>query len=328
MITECTSIDGVPLAKKNVAGVIDCIINYRTNEPGLDEVKHLVEKLAEKLGIHGDIILKDNEPIGTEYLIYRFRIYLNNRSSFISARIIRHRERLFRAVLVFPQDYRVVYEELKRKVGSKEEGRTGTVRGESIAPGQRPPGQKYIPGFIIYKILGQPIIDPISYRLRIDGLTERILEYSIDELEKLPMIEFISDFHCVTGWSVRDVRWKGVPLRFFYEEAGVRNDARWVVFTGLDGYTSIVPLEDYLAPNSVLVLYMDDKRISIEQGYPARIFIPHLYGWKGAKWVSRITFMDEYRDGYWEALGYHPRGNVWLEERFKKTDYFNSPTSL
>ena len=47
------------------------------------------------------------------------------------------------------------------------------------------------------------------------------------------------------------------------------------------------------------------------------IFIPHLYGWKGAKWIHRIVFIKDYINGYWESLGYHVRANVWLEERFK-----------
>jgi DMSO/TMAO reductase YedYZ molybdopterin-dependent catalytic subunit len=84
-----------------------------------------------------------------------------------------------------------------------------------------------------------------------------------------------------------------------------------------DGYTAPVPLEDAMVENSLISFKMNGKPISIEQGFPARPFIPHLYGWKSAKWLTQIEFISEYRDGYWEAYSYNERGNVWDEERFK-----------
>jgi DMSO/TMAO reductase YedYZ molybdopterin-dependent catalytic subunit len=45
--------------------------------------------------------------------------------------------------------------------------------------------------------------------------------------------------------------------------------------------------------------------------------MPQLYGWKSAKWLNRIEFMKDYKDGYWEMYGYHERGDIWDEERFK-----------
>jgi DMSO/TMAO reductase YedYZ molybdopterin-dependent catalytic subunit len=62
---------------------------------------------------------------------------------------------------------------------------------------------------------------------------------------------------------------------------------------------------------------MNGKPIPINQGYPARPFIPQLYGWKSAKWLTGIEFLPNYQDGYWENVGYHERGNIWDEERFK-----------
>ena len=76
-------------------------------------------------------------------------------------------------------------------------------------------------------------------------------------------------------------------------------------------------MEDFISEDSLLVLKNNDKPLTLEQGFLARIFIPHLYGWKGAKWVSTIIFRKHYVGRYWEALEYHERGNVWFEERFK-----------
>ncbi|MDT7887378.1 MAG: sulfite oxidase-like oxidoreductase [Desulfurococcales archaeon] len=182
---------------------------------------------------------------------------------------------------------------------------------------QVPPGQRYIPRFIIYAEFGIPKIDIDRYRLKIDGLVDRKLEFSYEELQRLADVEYVSDFHCVTGWSVADVKWRGVSLSKIMDMAGVKNDAKWLYTVSLDGYTAILPIEDAKDPRAIVAIEINGKPLSKEQGYPARIFIPHLYGWKGAKWVEKLIFIDHYVDGYWEERGYHERGNVWIEERFK-----------
>jgi DMSO/TMAO reductase YedYZ molybdopterin-dependent catalytic subunit len=84
-----------------------------------------------------------------------------------------------------------------------------------------------------------------------------------------------------------------------------------------DGYTAPVPLEDAMVEDSLIALKMNGKPIPLQQGFPARPFIPHLYGWKSAKWLTDVEFLPQYEDGYWEMYGYHERGNVWDQERFK-----------
>ncbi len=308
---ECIKVSSKSLGKKGIAGVIDCRVDYGITTPGIDEINRIVREAANIIGLRGRIVFMDNESIGGDYIIYRYRLY-QDEENYVSIRIVRWKDKVFRLLFVVP----LRLSSLLRKVEAETSDQS---LGKIIVDNEdnKPPGQKYIPDFIIYRILGQPTVDPLEYRLRIDGLVEKILEYSISDLYSLPMKTIRRDFHCVTGWSVRGVEWRGVPLEFFYREARVSSRAKWVYFTGLDGYTSIVPLEDYLAEDALLALYMNGEKLSPEHGFPARIVIPHLYGWKGVKWVYRITFIDEYRDGYWEALGYHPRGNVWLEERFK-----------
>lgn len=182
---------------------------------------------------------------------------------------------------------------------------------------QAPPGQRYIPRFIIYAEFGIPKVDIARYRLRVEGLVEKRLEISYEELRKLADMEYTADFHCVTGWSVADVKWKGVPIARIMEMAGVKREARWLYTVSLDGYTTVLPVEDIRDPRAIVAIEINGRPLTIEQGFPARIFVPHLYGWKGAKWVERLVFIDHYIDGYWEERGYHERGNVWEEERFK-----------
>ena len=122
---------------------------------------------------------------------------------------------------------------------------------------------------------------------------------------------------CVTKWSIKDVIWDGVAFREIAKLTGVKPEAKWVMFRCADGYTAPVPLEDAMVEDSIIAFQMNGRPIPWQQGFPARPFIPHLYGWKSAKWLNEIEFMPEYRDGYWEMYGYNERGDIWDEERFK-----------
>ena len=183
-----------------------------------------------------------------------------------------------------------------------------------------PPGQVWVKDWIIYAALGIPKVDVGSWRLVVDGLVNRRLEISFEELQKMPSVRVTRPFYCVTKWSIKDVEWEGVRIRDLAEAAGVMPEARWVMFHCVDGYTTPVPIEDAMVEDALIAYKLNGKYLSIEQGFPARPFIPHLYGWKSAKWLNRIEFIQGYRDGYWEMYGYHERGNVWLEERFKGAD--------
>ncbi|MCS7095401.1 MAG: sulfite oxidase-like oxidoreductase [Thaumarchaeota archaeon] len=196
-----------------------------------------------------------------------------------------------------------------------------------LVPRTLPPGQRYIKNFIIYAALGIPRVDIKSYRLAVTGLVERPLSLAYEELLKLPLKRYVKDAHCVTRWSVKDVEWEGVQIKYLAELAGVKPDSTWVMFKCLDGYSTPVPIEDALDDDAIVALRMNGKPIPLENGYPARPFIPHLYLWKSAKWLNEIEFLSEYEDGFWERPengAYHERGNVWIEERFKNPGGFHT----
>ncbi len=178
-----------------------------------------------------------------------------------------------------------------------------------------PPGQKYIRDFVIYGVEGIQFVEESRWRLRVEGLVERRLELSLPEL--MDMAEDAGDiFHCVTGWSVKGRRWGGVPLSKLLSMAGVREEARWLVAVSTGGYATIIPIE-YALREGFLAVKLDGRRLTPESGFPARLYIPSLYGWKHGKWLARLVVVDRYVDGYWEALSYHERGLVAPEERFK-----------
>jgi DMSO/TMAO reductase YedYZ molybdopterin-dependent catalytic subunit len=58
------------------------------------------------------------------------------------------------------------------------------------------------------------------------------------------------------------------------------------------------------APDAMLAVEMDGRPLTREHGAPARVVMPQMYGYKGVKWVERITVTADVADGYWEQRGY------------------------
>jgi len=310
---KCFETFNKSLEKKNVKAVITCLnINkpFKDIESLRKEISHIVSKRGIiDLNIVGNIVFIGNEPIGENYILYRFRMFLKNRSEYVGVRVVVENNTIYSITFVIGKD--VPY----RRVSRKFEEPKLTMK--SLISGKVPQGQRYIPNFIIYRVLGQPKVDIEKWKLTIEGYVKRKLEYSYNELLNMEHTRLTADFHCVTGWSVRNIVWEGIQLKKLVGENNVLPNAKWVYVESLDEYIVVIPIADFLNEKSMLVLKINGKILSLEQGFPARIFIPHLYGWKGAKWVTRIVLTDKYVDGFWESLGYHPRGNVWLEERFK-----------
>src|SRR5204863_5393758 len=103
----------------------------------------------------------------------------------------------------------------------------------------------------------------------------------------------ISDFHCVTTWSKFDCRWRGVALFTLAEIVKPKPKVRHVLFGSYDGYTTNVRIEDALDDDALVATQFDGKPITRDHGGPARVIIPKLYGWKGAKFVRAIEFLPK-----------------------------------
>jgi len=165
--------------------------------------------------------------------------------------------------------------------------------------------------------LSEPVIKAEDWHLKTSGLVEKEVDLSFDDMQKLPQTKVVRDFQCVTKWSIKDVTWEGVAFKEIANLTGVKPKANWIMFKCADGYTAPVPLADAMVDDSLVAFKMNGRSIPLQQGYPARPFISHLYGWKSAKWLNEIQFLSDYKDGYWEMYGYNERGDIWEEERFK-----------
>ena len=161
-------------------------------------------------------------------------------------------------------------------------------------------------GWRIYTVTpSMPRFDPAIWRLRIDGLVAQPVELTYEQLRALPRSEQTSDFHCVTGWSVNNVRWAGVRFHDLLAQARPLPQARAVGFLSADGaYADTLTLQQSLLQEVMLAYEMDGKPLAREHGAPTRLVIPEMYGYKNVKWVDRITLLKQPLAGYWEVRGY------------------------
>jgi len=184
------------------------------------------------------------------------------------------------------------------------------------ASGRLPPGQTLTAGFPVLDLGVKPEVPLEQWTLAIDGLVSRPVTLTWAQLAALPQVEDVSDFHCVTSWSRYDCAWGGVAFTTLYELAQPAAAARFVYFTSYDGYSTNVPLERCLEADVLIATRFEGQPLAREHGGPARVIIPKLYAWKGAKFVKGITFLAEDKLGFWELRGYSNGADPWKEERY------------
>ena len=178
-----------------------------------------------------------------------------------------------------------------------------------------PPGQRVIE---YLKPMGgdEGSGDVRAFKLRVHGAVKTPFELDYAALLKLPQVTKEADVHCVTGWTMLGGQWKGVQVAMLAERAGVKSEARHVIFEAAHGYTANVPLEEATADNALVTYRLNGKPFSLQHGAPVRGLVPDLYFWKSAKWITGIRFVKDDEPGYWETRGYHNHADPWKEERY------------
>lgn len=156
-----------------------------------------------------------------------------------------------------------------------------------------------------------PEFDPSTWRLTVTGLVAEPASLSLDDVKRLPRTEQVSDFHCVTGWSVPDVRWTGVRISDLLARVAPEARARALSFVSLEEpYVDTLTLRQALLPDVMLAYAMDGRPLTREHGAPVRVVMPKMYGYKGVKWLARIDVTDVVAPGYWEQRGYD--SDAWV----------------
>jgi DMSO/TMAO reductase YedYZ molybdopterin-dependent catalytic subunit len=161
-------------------------------------------------------------------------------------------------------------------------------------------------GWRIYYVADHmPTFDPETWRLEVGGLVRHRLSLSYDELRTLPSASQVSTFHCVTGWTVKNVHWKGVRLAELFDRARPLPSAHALQFVSAEvPYVDYLTLDQARLPEVMLAYDMGGAPLPRDHGAPLRLIIPEMYGYKNVKWLSRINLVPEPGSGYWEQLGY------------------------
>jgi len=167
-------------------------------------------------------------------------------------------------------------------------------------------------GWRIYNVQDpMPTFDPATYTLTIDGAVENPVTLAWSDVEATTMETQVCDFHCVTGWSVYDVSFRGIRPQAIIDLVRPAPTAQHINFQSLEEpYFDQLTLEQFLLPDVMLAVEMDGAPLTRPHGAPMRLVIPQMYGYKGVKWLSHITFERDATPGYWETRGY--AGDAWV----------------
>ncbi|GAB77622.1 DMSO/TMAO reductase YedYZ, molybdopterin-dependent catalytic subunit [Austwickia chelonae] len=183
---------------------------------------------------------------------------------------------------------------------------------------QLPPGQRRSEEMRVVHYGRVPRIDLGRWQLSITGATldgtDHFLRWT--DLSEMPQIKVTADHHCVSRHSVFDVVWAGVPTSELVRLFPPADDAAYALVSAAYGYSATVTVDDLSQPRALLATSLNGESLTPERGWPARLVLPHLYGWKGPKWVLQIEYSTEPVRGFWERQGYHVTGDVWREERY------------
>lgn len=165
-----------------------------------------------------------------------------------------------------------------------------------------------------------PDRDPRQWRLTVGGATASGIEhvYTLAQVTALPAAQVIADMHCATSWTARGIEWAGVRAKDVVALAPPAPEVDTALVFAEFGYAANVPIADLLVEEALLVTHCDGAPLTAERGAPLRLVIPHLYSWKGPKWLRGWNYLlpEDPDRGFWEERGYHPRGDAWRQERY------------
>ena len=181
--------------------------------------------------------------------------------------------------------------------------------------GPVPPGQYVVEDFPVLTAGPTPDVDLVTWDFTVfDETGEVAARWTWPEFRDLPAEDVTVDIHCVTKWSKLGTSWRGVSVDTLLDS--VETSAEFAVAFSDGGYTTNLPLADLLDGRAWVAFGYDGDDLEPEHGGPARLLVPHLYFWKSARLVRGLRLLAEDEPGFWEDLGYHNRGDPWLQQRY------------
>ena len=191
-------------------------------------------------------------------------------------------------------------------------GRAHKERDPRLPPGQYDTGRTWP----VLTAEATPKLDTATWTFTVEGLVDRTVTWTWDEIHALPPSTYNGDIHCVTTWSKFDMTFTGVSVDTLLEAAGPKPEASYVLAFSHTGYTTNLPLADVRGGKAWVAWEVDGEPLSRQHGGPARLLVPHLYFWKSAKFVAGLRVLDHDEPGFWERNGYSLYGDPWTEDRY------------
>ena len=198
-----------------------------------------------------------------------------------------------------------------------------------IPPGVQPAADG-LPSFItanedFYRIdtaLSVPQIARSDWTLRIHGMVDTEITYTLDDLAEFEVVQRAVTLTCVSnpvgGNLISNAIWTGYRVRDLLQRSGIHPEADMVLSTSSDGFTAGTPVEALTDDrDALLAIGMNGVALPVEHGYPARLVVPGLYGFVSAtKWVVdlELTRFDR-AEAYWTRLGWSARAPIKTESR-------------
>lgn len=177
-----------------------------------------------------------------------------------------------------------------------------------------------------------PHVDANTYELSVGGHVRKDLRLDLGDLRSRPAKTLAVTLECAgngrarltprplsqpwLGEAVGTAEWTGCSLASILAEAGVRDGAVDVVFTGRDRgvqggvdqlYERSLALDDAMRDEVIVAYAINGQPLPPQHGFPVRLVVPGWYGMAHVKWLSAITVVDREFDGYQQATAYHFR---------------------
>jgi sulfoxide reductase catalytic subunit YedY len=195
---------------------------------------------------------------------------------------------------------------------AKNDGNSMIPEPTPLPQSQPPVGGGAQGNFRVYTVTEIPSFSSETWEFTIGGLVDKPMSISWKDFLKIPRQFQVSDFHCITGWSVYRVTWEGIPLSHFLDQAGVKSKAKFVKFYSGDGvYTDTLTLKQARLEDVIVAVMLDGKPVPQQLGGPIRLIVPKMYAYKSVKWLQAIELIEEEHLGYWELRGYDT--DAWVK---------------
>lgn len=140
-----------------------------------------------------------------------------------------------------------------------------------------------------------------DWKLKISGLVDNPIELSMADLKALPKQEQITKHNCIQGWTAV-AEWGGVKMIDIMKLCKPSKDAKYVIFHSYDkddkgaNYYSGLRLSDMSDSQTILAYEMNGKTLPTEYGAPLRLRCEIKYGYKMAKYLKSIEFVNDFRE--------------------------------